>query len=152
MQSITSLATKLQADFPDFIFTPEAEFRWSPQQKTIFYPITSSDTTSLLHETAHAILKHTEYAKDITLIEMERDAWEYAKNELSPRYNTPIDEAIAESALDTYRDWLHARSTCPQCQATGVQIKKDQYKCLACHTQWRTNEARVCALRRYTLT
>jgi hypothetical protein len=151
MPSITSLATKLQADFPAFTFTGADEFRWSPKEKTIFYDQTSDDQASLLHELSHASLHHTDYTKDIELIEMERDAWEYATIHLAKRYAVPIDDATVQDALDTYRDWLHARSTCPHCKATGLQTKKNQYKCLVCETEWRVNDARVCALRRYTL-
>lgn len=151
MPSTTLLAAKLQQDFPLFTFTHGDEFRWSPQDKTIYYDTTSDDCPSLLHELAHAALNHTEYAKDIELIEMERDAWAYANTPLSATYSINIDDQIIQDSLDTYRDWLHARSTCPHCQATGVQVKKNQYKCLACNTQWRVNDARVCALRRYTI-
>ena len=152
MPSITSLVTKLQADFPALTFTSGDEFHWSPEHQTVYYPEGSSESDALLHEAAHGLLQHSNYTKDIQLIEIERDAWDYAKSTLADRYSITIDETAVQEALDTYRDWLHARSTCPECQATGFQSKAGQYKCLACHTKWRVNEARVCALRRYTLT
>lgn len=151
MLSTTSLATRLQHDFPVYTFEASSDFRWSPQEKIIFYDQTSNDHASLLHELAHAVLQHQSYDKDITLIEMERDAWQYAATTLSPHYETPISDATVQTSLDTYRDWLHARSTCPQCKATGVQTKKNHYKCVLCSTVWRVNDARICALRRYTL-
>jgi hypothetical protein len=151
MPSTTSLATKLQKDFPALIFTRSDTFRWAPQTKTIFYDQSSDYEASLLHELAHALLEHAEYTKDISLIEMERDAWELAVQTLAKKYDVNIGDDTVQDALDTYRDWLHARSTCPHCQATGVQTKKDHYKCLACETTWRVNEARLCGLRRYTL-
>lgn len=151
MPSTTSLAHKLQSDFPAFIFTASDTFRWSPQHKEIFYDQGSDDVASLLHELSHAVLNHTLYTKDIELIEMERDAWAHANTTLAAKYQITIDDDTIQDALDTYRDWLHARSTCPHCKATGVQTKKNQYKCIACMTEWRVNEARVCALRRYTI-
>ncbi|HEX7484354.1 MAG TPA: hypothetical protein VF281_04375 [Candidatus Saccharimonadales bacterium] len=151
MPSITSLVAKLQTDYPQLTFKSGDDFRWSPQEMTLYYPSASSDTATLLHEVGHALLGHNTYTKDIQLIEMERDAWEYARKNLSGRYDSSISESIVQESLDTYRDWLHARSTCPNCQATGVQTKTQHYKCVACHTQWRVNEARICALRRYTL-
>jgi hypothetical protein len=151
MPSIASLVTKLQADYPQFVFTAGDDFRWSPQEKTIYYPSRSTDLATLLHEVGHAILAHNAYTKDMQLLEMERDAWEYARQNLSTHYNVALDDLTTQNALDTYRDWLHARSTCPECQATGVQTKTNLYKCLACRTQWRVNEARICALRRYTV-
>lgn len=151
MPLITSLATKLQADFPAFIFAAGDTFRWSPEEKTILYDKASNDEASLLHELAHALLNHTTYLKDISLIEMERDAWSFALERLAKKYAVSIDESTVQDSLDTYRDWLHARSTCPDCQATGVQAKTDSYKCLVCGLSWRVNEARLCALRRYKL-
>jgi len=85
------------------------------------------------------------------LIQMERDAWEYARNKLSKTYSVAMDEDAIEMAMDSYRDWLHARSSCTMCHSTGVQVATNTYRCLACGTSWRTNEARLCALRRYTL-
>lgn len=96
-------------------------------------------------------LGHQDYDKDIRLIQMERDAWAYATASLAARYNVDISDDTVQTALDTYRDWLHARSQCPSCQATGVQVKQHTYKCLACSRLWKVNEARLCALRRYKL-
>jgi hypothetical protein len=151
MPSITSLATKLQSDFPAYTFIDSDTFRWSPETKTIFFDHSSNDNASLLHELSHAVLDHANYLKDISLIEMERDAWKFAVEELAEKYNVTITDETVQDSLDTYRDWLHARSTCPECQATGVQSKKDSYKCLICGTNWRVNEARLCALRRYKI-
>lgn len=151
MRSITSLITKLRADFPQFAFAPGEQFHWSPSEQTVYYAEPSGDAPSLLHELAHAVLGHRQYARDIELIAIERDAWSYAVETLGPRYNVVIDEDAVEDSLDSYRDWLHARSLCPGCQATGVQTARHQYKCLACSEQWRVNDARMCALRRYKL-
>ena len=149
MQSITSLANRLALDFPQHTITPAHEFRWDPQGRTIFYDAQSPEVASLLHEMAHAILDHAAYRRDIELLELERQAWEYARENLSSTYGVVISPAEIEDALDTYRDWLHARSTCPNCQATGLQVKSNEYKCVACMSHWRVNDARACALRRY---
>jgi hypothetical protein len=151
MPSITSLATSLQHNFPALTFTASDIFRWSPQNQTIFYDANSHDHASLLHELAHAQLAHTTYSKDIELIEMERDAWDYAIQTLASKYDVEINDDAVQNALDTYRDWLHARSTCPRCKAIGVQTKKNEYKCVTCDARWRVNDARVCALRRYAI-
>ena len=147
--SIISLVARLQTDYPNYLFQNSLEFRWSPQEKTIFYDIKANDTASLLHELAHCLLGHTEYQRDVELITMERAAWNYACKILAPTYETIITIEQIEDALDTYRNWLHARSTCPHCQATGLQIKDYTYRCFSCFTQWRVNDARACALRRW---
>lgn len=149
MPSTTSLVARLQIDFPQFAFSPGDDFQWTPSCATIFYGSNSSDTASLLHELGHALLGHIGYARDITLLKMEREAWEYAQTILAPKYNLTITDETIEEAVDTYRDWLHARSTCPSCSATGIQIAKQEYKCLACHKEWHVNDARNCELKRY---
>jgi hypothetical protein len=151
MPLITSLATKLQADFPAFTFVSDTNFRWSPDEKVILYDQASEDLSSLLHELSHAILDHKRYARDIQLIELERNAWSYARDVLADTYSVAIDIDQIEDALDTYRDWLHARSICPGCLATGIQTKKNEYRCIICATTWRVNDARICALRRYKI-
>lgn len=150
-QSITSLINKLATDYPAFQFKSGTDFQWEPATKTVFYDPKSSDAASLLHELAHAILEHGTFKKDIELIEIERDAWMHAKEHLASQYDIVITEDAVEEALDTYRDWLHARSTCPDCHATGVQIKQEHYSCIVCSTIWRVNDGRMCALRRYRI-
>lgn len=151
MPSISSLVNKLKGDFTQFSFAASDDFHWSPTDTTVYYVAGSTDSASLLHELAHAVLDHKDYAKDITLLEMEREAWSYASRQLGPTYGVAIADTDVEAALDTYRDWLHARSTCPSCHAVGVQTSKHHYSCVACHEKWRVNDARVCALRRYKI-
>jgi lipopolysaccharide biosynthesis regulator YciM len=102
----------------------------------------------LIHELAHALLNHKNYRRDIELIEMETAAWHEAK-QYGEKYNVEIKEDVIQDHLDTYRDWLHARSSCPNCLATGYQTKHLTYECPACTHSWKVNEARLCALRRY---
>jgi len=151
MPSTSSLLNKLRADYPHFQFIAGREFRWSPDEQTIFYDDSTDDPASLLHELAHATLGHQGYTRDIELIEMEQSAWQHATATLASRYRIVVSEDIVESSLDTYRDWLHARSTCPNCNATGLQTRKSIYACMACRTQWHVNDARICALRRHTI-
>jgi hypothetical protein len=134
------------------MFVQADEFRWLPEEQTIFYDPISADTASLLHEVAHAVLDHAAYSRDIELIELERQAWQYASEHMAQKYRVAITSDQIEDSLDTYRDWLHARSTCPTCQATGLQAKKNEYKCIACLGRWRVNDARICGLRRYKIT
>lgn len=153
MQKITSLLKNLENSpiLEGTVLSEGDDFRWDHQSKTIFYSTTGADAPFyLLHEMGHAVLGHQAYPDDITLISMERAAWDEALT-LSKQYTITIPDDIIEDALDSYRDWLHARSTCPTCGSTGMQSSRDAYECLACHTRWKVNEARSCALRRYTL-
>lgn len=151
MVSTSLLIDKLTSDFPEFIFEDSHDFWWSNTKNTIFINSVAPDAKSyILHELAHALLGHRGYKRDIDLLKLERDAWEYAKLNLASTYEVDVDEEKIQHNLETYRDWLHARSQCPRCEATGLQIKRNSYQCLSCNQVWTVNEARVCALRRYT--
>jgi len=149
MPSISSLVAKLVATYPAVHFEVGPEFMWSPTRQTIYYnPAQPHASALLLHELAHALLGHDDYRRDIELISLERQAWDKAGT-LTAQFGVLIDEDTRENHLDSYRDWLHARSTCPNCSAVGYQMKKSLYHCVACDASWRVNEARVCALRRH---
>lgn len=149
MPSISSLTKRLSADYPAIRLEQQPYFRWSDANNTISYtPSHPEAAAHLLHEYGHANLKHSEYTRDIELLRMEQEAWSYAASELATRYAVSIEDAVVQDALDTYREWIHSRSACPSCHATGVQKNKDLYHCLACGQKWQVNEARTCGLRR----
>lgn len=149
MPSTISLIKKLRADYPQFSFKKSPSFSWSQSNQTIYYINTDDNCNLLLHELSHALLGHTSYSRDIQLITMEREAWDYTIK-LALKYDITISDDMVQSNLDTYRDWLHKRSTCPKCMANGLQTAKNTFKCLACGHIWRVNDAKTCALRRYS--
>lgn len=152
MPSMSSLIHKLRLAHPTLTFTESEQFSWSPSDATVFYDAQADNAPALLlHELSHALLEHREYRRDVELIAMETAAWKEAASQAS-LYKVAVDEDIVQDHLDTYRDWLHARSTCPHCSATGYQTGASEYQCPACTHTWRVNEARLCALRRYSLT
>ncbi|MEO6110194.1 MAG: hypothetical protein ABIP50_04245 [Candidatus Saccharimonadales bacterium] len=151
MPSIHSLLPKLVVDFPQITFLPGELFSWSPSRQTVFY--NEADPTNVelfLHELSHGLLDHRRYSRDVELLAMEAAAWNKAL-ELAKGYKVVIIEDDIEDNLDTYRDWMHARSSCPTCEAIGYQTEKDTYHCVACAASWRVNEARLCGLKRYSL-
>ncbi|MCX6728834.1 MAG: ImmA/IrrE family metallo-endopeptidase [Candidatus Saccharibacteria bacterium] len=150
MPSTISLIKNLKSDFPQFNFQKSSSFLWSHSDNTVYYTDKKDDFRFLFHELAHALLNHVDYGRDIELIAMESQAWDRAK-EIASSYEVVIDDDYIQDNLDTYRDWMHERSTCPSCSANGIQIKKKNYRCLACSHQWHVNEAKTCALRRYSL-
>ena len=149
MPSIASLLDTIHKQHPDLTLTESSGFSWSADTRMICYDrLAQHADMHLLHELAHAVLEHSTYTRDIQLIGLERDAWQYAITHLAVHYKVDFDETVIQDSLDTYRDWLHARSTCPSCQANGIQVKQRRYKCVACLNQWHVNEARLCGLRR----
>jgi len=151
MQSTTCLLQKLTDKYPEFVFTASNSFKWSFSDKTIYYDLSDKEfDITLLHELAHALLGHASYIKDIELLNMESEAW--AKSiQLAKQYSVAIDDDLVQINLDSYRDWLHKRSICTNCQSTGIQTQKNTYKCVACHQQWTVNEAKNCRLKRTSL-
>lgn len=147
--TMPSINLQLARDFPSLRFEPSDDFHWSPHDKTIYFKPTEPNSPLLIHELSHALLGHDTYESDVALLKIEREAWNKA-TELAPIYKIPIEDEVIESHLDTYREWLHARSTCPACSANGYQVKTSLYRCLACSTEWKVNEARLCGLKRYT--
>lgn len=147
-----SFASQLALDYPQFVFQNASVSRWSPSSATIYYHDDTSDEgrLTLLHELGHAIAGHSAYFKDIELINCERQAWQHAYT-LASRYQVAIDAETVESHLDTYREWLHARSRCPSCLSAGIQTRELSYRCILCLTTWTANDARQCGLKRYKI-
>lgn len=144
------LLSLLRRDYPDISFLPGNSFQWAHSTRTIHYDHTHENAPALLlHELAHACLNHTKFKFDVELVKKESQAWQYASQTLAPRYELSISEDTREDAIDSYRDWLHTRSLCPQCHTNSLQTKTGPYSCEACGCQWRANQARICELRRY---
>lgn len=152
MPAISSLTQKLAANYPSLTFFADATAHWSAETRTVHYDAAEPHADwILLHETSHALLGHTDYMRDIDLLKIEREAWNYAVRELAPQYDITIDPEFIETQLDTYRDWLHAKSTCPTCESSGVETQKHQYTCLHCSTTWQTNTGIDVGIRRYII-
>lgn len=147
MPRTSRLSVRLAADYPQFAFVRDETDRWSPTAATVYY--SGTDESVLLHELAHALLGHTCFTQDVELIGMERAAWQYAKTVLAPRYAVGVTDSLVEDALDTYRDWLHLRSLCPDCELNGLQRLDGAYVCPFCARTWTANDGRACQLRRY---
>jgi hypothetical protein len=134
----------LASDYPQFKFKPGDSENWSPKTATISYnaeqPITRL-RYGLLHELAHAQLGHTDYKSDFELLKLEAKAWELAAD-IGKKYKVKIDGEHIQNCLDTYRDWLHRRSTCPACNVHGLQNSVDSYKCFNCGTIWHVSARR----------
>jgi hypothetical protein len=129
---------RLAKDFADISFEPGAQDHWSPRKNTITYKIDvplRQLQFSLLHELAHAQLGHTNYRSDFELLKLESEAWQLAAT-LGKKYGVEITQDHIQNCLDTYRDWLHARSTCPACGLNALQSDPFHYRCHNCRTQW----------------
>lgn len=131
----------LKRDFSQFDFKPGDSDHWSPRTNTISYYSSQKNKDfqyGILHELAHALLDHTNYSSDFELLKMESLAWHKAA-QIGRRYGIKISEEYIQNCLDTYRDWLHRRSSCPVCKNHSLQINKRTYRCFNCQSQWQVS-------------
>lgn len=138
------LITRLQKSYPQFRFEAGKQANWSPRSHTISYSPDESFSKracGLLHELSHALLEHADYKTDFELLKMEADAWHLAA-QLGKDYAIDIDEDYIQNCLDTYRDWLYRRSSCPACGVHVMQNDHDHYQCYNCQTTWHVTTAR----------
>ncbi len=141
-----NLVSKLRRDYPMIDFFNSQNFKWSSEKQQISYIeqvlSTNRGQWTLLHELGHALCGHKNYTYDLELLEMEVSAWEKAQ-EISESYNIEINQNHIEDCLDTYRDWLHLRSTCSQCKSVSVQKDTYNYQCFNCENKWRVTSSRL---------
>ena len=136
----------LRKKLPDVRFAEGETFCWSPAQELVTYCQSSDDSQgklSLLHEAAHALLGHAVYRNDLELLLMEVAAWEKAC-ELAGEFDIAFDAECIQDRLDTYRDWLHERSTCPRCSTASLQVSTNEYRCHNCFASWHVSTSRFC--------
>ena len=91
----------------------------------------NSSPLLLLHEVGHALSGCYDFRTEIGRLKIEVIAWEKAK-ELCETYKIAIDDELIESELDTYRDWLHQKSRCPDCGLTRFQTPDGAFHCPKC--------------------
>lgn len=135
----------LKRDLPSVNFTAGNTFRWSPADTTVTYKDTNDAKAhlSLLHEASHALLGHQNYSDDLDLLMMEVEAWERARR-LAAEFGITADQEYIQDRLDTYRDWLHQRSTCPRCSTVSLQVSSTDYQCHNCSAMWQVSTSRFC--------
>ena len=141
------LLRTLAGAFPHIQFVSGEAFFWSPATTSVTYKQAGQEEShhawALLHETAHALLNHQNYEHDVDLLLLEVAAWQKAK-ELGVSFGVEIDEEHVQDCLDTYRDWLHQRSTCPRCSTVSLQISAQAYRCHNCAADWQVSASRFC--------
>ncbi len=145
---LDSLVAKLDKEFPKVDFIKSTTFKWDPDNLKIFYSPAAEDSLwSLLHEVGHMVLGHQTYRSDFSLLKMEAQAW-YKAKEIAAKHEMEIDTEHIEKCLDSYRDWLYARSNCRECMQTGMEISTGLYKCINCHFRWKVTPERFCRVYR----
>lgn len=141
-----NLVNKLSIDYPMIDFSAGEQFYWSPQKQQVCFLKDFVDNDkgqwTILHELGHALAGHNHYTYDLELLEMEAAAWQKAQ-EIAEAYSITIANDHIQDCLDTYRDWLHMRSTCPRCNSTSMQKDPRHYQCFNCEHLWRVTNSRL---------
>ena len=125
------LIDKLKGDFPDFKFVTGKKFAFRPPKTIVIGPKEPHSDLLLLHELGHAISGHRDFKIDVGRLKMEVEDWEKAQ-ELADKYGVKFDMEVMEGELDTYRDWLHQKSRCPDCGLTRFETPDGIYHCPRC--------------------
>lgn len=150
MAKTESLVDKLRQSYSDIAFIESDIDKWSPEDRTVSYNTSQPHAEAyILHELSHGLLGHYSYNKDIELLQMEREAWKYAKEALSTQFGVVISDELIDTSLDTYRDWIHTKSTCPNCEASGLEFAPQQYLCICCSHKWTVNTGVDTHIKRY---
>ncbi len=146
------MINKLADKFPKITFVEGKDFLWSPSEMRIYYNEAKLNSLkgqqSLFHEVGHAVLEHETYTHDIDLLKYELDAWEEAKSIASDYPPVTINQDYVEDCLDSYRDWLKKRSTCPDCSYVNFQTTHSSYDCFNCGCSWRVPVSQICRIQR----
>ena len=127
----SDLIQSLERDYPKFVFKNGKKFAFRPPRTVIIGPLEPHSDLLLLHEMGHAILGHRDFRTDVGRLKMEAEAWEKAR-ELASKYGVPFYDNVVDTELDTYRDWLHQKSRCPNCGLTRFQTTDGTYHCPRC--------------------
>ena len=124
----------VRGDFPEVKFVSGSRFSFRPPRTVVF---SDSDGPSgarellLLHELGHFLTGRFDFKTEVERLKIEVMAWEKAR-ELAPRYGVFIDEDLIEGELDSYRDFLHQKSRCPDCGLTRFQTPDKIWHCPKC--------------------
>ena len=136
----------LKSLYPNFRFQPGPRFLFRPPN-TIFYEPSNPNNANnsfqdfalqLLHELGHAVSGHRNFQLSIDRIKIETEAWHAAQtilenhHNLQTKYHLFFNQDFAEAHLDTYRRWLHQKTTCKKCGLTMFQDKNQTWYCPHC--------------------
>ncbi len=136
MEEMDNFIVRMKEMYPFLNFREGEKFAFRPERTIIYEPMAGWDEQNnyqlcFLHEIGHAILKHWDFKTDPERLKMERAAWEKAR-ELALGLGVEYDEDLVEERLDSYRNWLHRRSSCPKCGLTRFQTAQGAYVCPQC--------------------
>ncbi len=144
VDNINIILQHIKTNYPYISYKKSEKSYWDPEIKTIYHnPKKELADVTFLHELGHAICEHKQYKYDTDLLKMELEAWQKARK-ISKKVRIKLDNNYIEDCMDSYRNWLHSRSKCPECSQNSLQNSKLEYVCLNCGCIWQTSRERFC--------
>ena len=131
MDNPTSAQKICSTKYPEFHFKIGPRFSYKSPRTVTLGPLEPHYSLLVLHELGHALCGHQKFSTHVERLKIEREAWDKAR-ELALEFNIKFNDEFAESQLDTYRDWLHAKSKCKKCGLTRYQTSDGHYHCPHC--------------------
>ena len=131
MQNNIEFINLLKTKYPNFIFKESDSFSFHPPHTIKYCPLSPNFALQTLHELGHGLLSHKTFKTSLERLKIERKAWNKAQ-ELCRLLDVPYDEAFVEDSLDSYRNWLHKKTTCKKCGLTCYQTPDKKYHCPRC--------------------
>lgn len=125
---------ELKSTYPSLRFVFGKRFAFRPPRTILVsasFSGNNADSLLLLHEVGHALIKRFDFKTEVERLKIEVEAWEKAR-ELAPLYGVVVNEELIENELDTYRDFLHQKSRCPNCGLTRFQTPDGVWHCPKC--------------------
>jgi hypothetical protein len=120
---------KIKNDFPSLRFVEGPRFLFRPPRTVVY--VSGGSQLLFLHELGHALTGLYDFKTEVERLKIEALAWEKAK-ELASNYGVSVDEDLIEEELDSYRDFLHQKSRCPECGLTRFQTPDGNWYCPRC--------------------
>ena len=129
MAELDDLVARLARDFPEINFVLGERIKFRPPRTVVVEA--GGEPGLLLHEVGHALSGRFGFRTEIERLRIEVEAWERARV-LGERYGVDLDEDLVQDELDSYREWLHQKSRCPDCGLTRFQTPDGVWHCPKC--------------------
>ena len=127
---------KIRGDYPEVRLVNGKRFSFRSPRTVVFVDTNKGSEVDsapllLLHELGHFLTGKWDFKTEVERVKIEVMAWEKAR-ELAPSYGVFADEDLIEAELDSYREFLHQKSRCPDCGLTRFQTPDKIWHCPKC--------------------
>ncbi len=126
----------IKKTYPEFTFRPGRKFLFHPPKSIRYLESDENFRFLLLHELSHALLGHFSFNRSLERLQIERDAWAKTR-ELCSLHSVTFNEELAETELNTYRDWVHQKTLCKHCGLSCLEVSSESLYCPFCQRKYK---------------